>query len=476
MKGKSLMTPSAEAKNRFTEYMHAHWSDPKKAIAALYGQLCNPALSIRDMYLLCAEGRDISPVNASAELWEEVTVLYIAMHEEENTQVLSSFEEIIKNYTQNPDSFPAEAETLLELPGEFQLAFFAVLIKARLDSGFELLEEIAAACPGIPEICYHTYITLDDSGKRKRASVYLKKLEDKYRMDLIQCRIGTYNAIKDTNGLMDVADDAYMQYHRWGSKILWQTLFCAANSLFECGQYIPARDYLFELIRNPGQMNIAKVETFTMMETAYSLLLELPNAQLKPCFDTVIDLFADHLKLLDRSGNALNDSDVVQAVNRFVRYGSRRLEEPSYRKSFTNFLKTIENLKGIRNNPDYAPILQSAKLSLESYIFYEDSSIPQLSRSALCILYQQKPDALNSMDFLSIASAFNFNKNLEDYIRMNYPLLYPNVKQFIRLQKMRAAQASARKPIVKGAARIGRNDPCPCGSGKKYKKCCGRDL
>ena len=21
--------------------------------------------------------------------------------------------------------------------------------------------------------------------------------------------------------------------------------------------------------------------------------------------------------------------------------------------------------------------------------------------------------------------------------------------------------------------KIGRNDPCPCGSGKKYKKCCG---
>ena len=27
--------------------------------------------------------------------------------------------------------------------------------------------------------------------------------------------------------------------------------------------------------------------------------------------------------------------------------------------------------------------------------------------------------------------------------------------------------------IIKGA-KIGRNDPCPCGSGKKYKKCCGR--
>jgi preprotein translocase subunit SecA len=30
-----------------------------------------------------------------------------------------------------------------------------------------------------------------------------------------------------------------------------------------------------------------------------------------------------------------------------------------------------------------------------------------------------------------------------------------------------------RKPVVKGS-KVGRNDPCPCGSGKKYKNCCGR--
>lgn len=27
---------------------------------------------------------------------------------------------------------------------------------------------------------------------------------------------------------------------------------------------------------------------------------------------------------------------------------------------------------------------------------------------------------------------------------------------------------------VSRAAKVGRNDPCPCGSGKKFKKCCGR--
>ena len=37
------------------------------------------------------------------------------------------------------------------------------------------------------------------------------------------------------------------------------------------------------------------------------------------------------------------------------------------------------------------------------------------------------------------------------------------------------AGAEKAKPKVKTAAeKVGRNDPCPCGSGKKYKKCCGR--
>ena len=29
------------------------------------------------------------------------------------------------------------------------------------------------------------------------------------------------------------------------------------------------------------------------------------------------------------------------------------------------------------------------------------------------------------------------------------------------------------KPTVREEPKVGRNDPCPCGSGKKYKKCCG---
>ena len=33
-----------------------------------------------------------------------------------------------------------------------------------------------------------------------------------------------------------------------------------------------------------------------------------------------------------------------------------------------------------------------------------------------------------------------------------------------------------RQPYKRKGKKIGRNDPCPCGSGKKYKKCCGKDV
>ena len=32
-----------------------------------------------------------------------------------------------------------------------------------------------------------------------------------------------------------------------------------------------------------------------------------------------------------------------------------------------------------------------------------------------------------------------------------------------------------KRPVVRKHAKVGRNDPCPCGSGLKYKKCCGRN-
>ena len=43
-----------------------------------------------------------------------------------------------------------------------------------------------------------------------------------------------------------------------------------------------------------------------------------------------------------------------------------------------------------------------------------------------------------------------------------------------QLKKLQAMLSRYRKPIqqVRKFDKVGRNDPCPCGSGKKYKNCC----
>ncbi len=44
-----------------------------------------------------------------------------------------------------------------------------------------------------------------------------------------------------------------------------------------------------------------------------------------------------------------------------------------------------------------------------------------------------------------------------------------------QLENARNASVNSNIQVVRQGQKIGRNDPCPCGSGKKYKNCCGRN-
>ncbi len=49
----------------------------------------------------------------------------------------------------------------------------------------------------------------------------------------------------------------------------------------------------------------------------------------------------------------------------------------------------------------------------------------------------------------------------------------PNVRKIHAYWlERRGNHASVTQPVRQTTPRVGRNDPCPCGSGKKYKKCC----
>ena len=50
----------------------------------------------------------------------------------------------------------------------------------------------------------------------------------------------------------------------------------------------------------------------------------------------------------------------------------------------------------------------------------------------------------------------------------------PKNRQSVKAPE-KSGEETVRKPIVNEGPKIGRNDPCPCGSGKKYKQCCGKN-
>jgi Mlc titration factor MtfA (ptsG expression regulator) len=87
-------------------------------------------------------------------------------------------------------------------------------------------------------------------------------------------------------------------------------------------------------------------------------------------------------------------------------------------------------------------------------------------------IYQNKSDinpygATNKVEFFAVVSEYFFERPKQ--LNHKHPELYKNLELIF---KQNLAESHKNKSSIE----INRNDPCPCGSGKKYKKCCGKVL
>ena len=69
------------------------------------------------------------------------------------------------------------------------------------------------------------------------------------------------------------------------------------------------------------------------------------------------------------------------------------------------------------------------------------------------------------------------NRTLVDrLVGMESPELLKQFEQRRADLQKRIESGETTKAVVREHRRIGRNDPCPCGSNVKFKKCCGSNL
>ena len=90
--------------------------------------------------------------------------------------------------------------------------------------------------------------------------------------------------------------------------------------------------------------------------------------------------------------------------------------------------------------------------------------------------YAQR-DPLVEYKFLSYDMFEDMSNNIQlDTVRglYNVRIETPPEREQVAKETSTNMEPSEKKPVQRKEAKIGRNDPCPCGSGKKYKQCCGK--
>ena len=88
------------------------------------------------------------------------------------------------------------------------------------------------------------------------------------------------------------------------------------------------------------------------------------------------------------------------------------------------------------------------------------------------------PNPIDTMEEdTHVSLAFDKEKLYKNMVDAKADWLYelPQWKEIFTEEKLKALYKEQKNAgTIRKGKKIGRNDPCPCGSGKKYKHCCGR--
>ena len=174
-----------------------------------------------------------------------------------------------------------------------------------------------------------------------------------------------------------------------------------------------------------------------------------------------------------------------------------------FNNSYDNFLEN--SLGGFSSHKETydVGIIYDKELGLYAIPFYgtlnkifEVKDYTTVSNYDLCIKYFLENDKFSAnlirniaekhSNFMTIVnSVLAKNYTLEDLLK-KYKRRYLNNKIMSSTTVLYRSNAFSNtlgiieedenKPQIDLSQKIGRNDPCPCGSGKKYKKCCGANL
>lgn len=291
------------------------------------------------------------------------------------------------------------------------------------------------------------------------------------------------------------------------------------DSLLQLGRLKQSRSAFYKEAAFFKQTGI--IVSPVMLDGAFENLLYLDITLGNGKYPEDIKLYNDFLERIEMT------EEMQDCLAGNIVYFCELMRNKWYRPLFLDFITHIRE-KGYLKGGDFSGTLDSAFASWESFQYHEDYRVNSLMETYLAASYERKysqPEGFSEDDMIEKTAltyewymcqyAPGHPKEI-DYIKEKYPYTYEDNRAFFEkvknnpentaeeildkllsymqdtsgeefAQSMHLAYQRAcedeKEPVYvydgmdtyrRIQPKVGRNDPCPCGSGKKYKKCCGR--
>jgi preprotein translocase subunit SecA len=159
-----------------------------------------------------------------------------------------------------------------------------------------------------------------------------------------------------------------------------------------------------------------------------------------------------------------------EASVEFMRWFERMVILQILDQQWKDHLLALDHLKegiGLRGYGQKDPKVEYKR---ESFSLFEDLSV-RLREEVVRMLFLLRPASEQPSSEVLGARARQAQRDIS----------YSSGGSASAMDETRTQQARTRtgpaagvaRPVTRNLPKVGRNDPCPCGSGKKFKKCCG---
>ena len=172
-------------------------------------------------------------------------------------------------------------------------------------------------------------------------------------------------------------------------------------------------------------------------------------------------------KKFDTEGS---ERDILGMVGNGYMEGKMILSKPALKHGFKN--ESDKKNTAIHEFVHLIDMTDGSIDGIPSLLLEKQYSIPwiDLINKKIDEIYDGESDinpygGTNRAEFFSVVSEYFFER--PTLLERNHPELYDLLKRVFK-------QDMSSRKLSKNIVKIGRNSPCPCHSGKKFKKCCGR--